>query len=77
MFGKVLAGVAAISLVAAPVAAQEASIERSAAAITQGEGLEGENSTGLLAMLAVIAIIVTTAIIVSDDDDADDQPTSP
>lgn len=76
MFGKVLTSLAAISLVATPVAAQEAEIERSAAVIGEAEGIAGENG-GLLAMFAVIAIIVGVAIVVSTDDDLEEAPTSP
>ncbi|MEH6790770.1 hypothetical protein [Parasphingorhabdus sp.] len=75
-FGKLAAGIAAVSLVAAPVAAQATgslapAVERVGAASASSEKLEGGNGIliGVLAAAAVIAGI----IIIADDDD----PTSP
>ena len=74
MFAKILTSVAALSLVATPVAAQEAAAERQAAIIEQSEALEGQ-SGGLLALFAVVAIILGVAILTADDED--DEPASP
>lgn len=75
MIGKVLSGIAALSLVAAPVAAQEMAGDsaRSAAFIAEGESVAGE-SAGLLALAAVVAAIAAAFLITGSDDD---QPTSP
>ncbi|MEQ8744382.1 hypothetical protein [Parasphingorhabdus sp.] len=75
-FGKLAAAVAAVSLVAAPVAAQAVNSSASAAqrvgAISPfDEKLEGENGI-LIALLAAAAVIAGIIIIAGDND-----PTSP
>ena len=75
-FGKLAAGFAAVSLVAAPVAAQAANsvapaVERVAASSTSSEKLEGEN--GILIAVLAAAAVIAGIIIIADDDD----PTSP
>tara|TARA_R110000824_G_scaffold95771_4_gene230050 strand:+ start:449 stop:682 length:234 start_codon:yes stop_codon:yes gene_type:complete len=75
-FGKLAAGFAAVSLAAAPVAAQAANsaapaVERIAATSTASENLEGEN--GILIAVLAAAAVIAGIIIIADDDD----PTSP
>tara|TARA_R110001599_G_scaffold169808_1_gene359802 strand:- start:62 stop:355 length:294 start_codon:yes stop_codon:yes gene_type:complete len=75
-FGNLAAAVAAVSLVAAPVAAQAVSsfaptIERAGAKSAASEQLEGENGI-LIALLAAAAVIAGIIIIAGDND-----PTSP
>ena len=75
-FGKLAAGIAAVSLVAAPVAAQVAgstapAVERLGAKSTSEEKLEGQN--GILIALLAAAAVIAGIIIIADDDD----PTSP
>ena len=75
-FGKLAAGIAAVSLVAAPVAAQVASsaapaVERIGAKSSSAEKLEGQN--GILIALLAAAAVIAGIIIIADDDD----PTSP
>jgi hypothetical protein len=74
-FGKLAAGVAAISLVAAPVAAQSANspapaVERIGANSSSSEKLEGEN--GILIAIPAAAVIAGIIIIADDN-----EPTSP
>ncbi|WP_417590737.1 hypothetical protein [Parasphingorhabdus sp.] len=76
-FGKLAAGVAAVSLIAAPVAAQAANsvapaVERIGGVSSSEEKLEGSNGI-LIAVLAAAAVIAGIIIIADDDDD----PTSP
>ena len=62
-FGKLAAGFAAVSLIAAPVAAQAApAVERIAATSSSSEQLEGENGI-LIALLAAAAVIAGIIII--------------
>lgn len=71
-FGKLAAGIAAVSLIAAPVAAQAApAVERIAAKSASSEKLEGQN--GILIALLAAAAVIAGIIIIADDDD----PTSP
>lgn len=75
-FGKLAAGIAAVSLVAAPVAAQSANsrataVERIGADSVSSEKLEGEN--GILIALLAAAAVIAGIIIIADDND----PTSP
>ena len=75
-FGKLAAGFAALSLVAAPVAAQSANsvapaVERVGAKSSTSDKLEGEN--GILIALLAAAAVIAGIIIIADDDD----PTSP
>jgi len=76
-FGKLAAGIAAISLVAAPVAAQSVNnvapaVDRVAAQSSSSEELEGEN--GILIAVLAAAAVIAGIIIIADDDD---EPTSP
>jgi hypothetical protein len=68
---KILAAAAAVSLTAAPVAAQAAKVEgaRSSEAI-EGEEVGGSFLIPLLAIIAVVAAIVLVS-------GGDDEPTSP
>lgn len=77
MIGRTLSAFAAMSLVAAPVAAQEAmSNARGAAPVAAGEEAAGGTELiGLLAFLAVIAGIVV--VVNSSDDDGTPAPVSP
>lgn len=75
-FGKLTAALAAVSLVAAPVAAQVSSSpassgERVAANVGLPERLEGEN--GILIAILAAAAVIAGIIIIADDND----PTSP
>lgn len=74
-FGKLTAALAAVSLVAAPVAAQvsssPASSGRVAANVGLPERLEGEN--GILIAILAAAAVIAGIIIIADDND----PTSP
>jgi len=75
-FGKLAASVAAVTLVAAPVAAQSANssapaVERVGANSSSAEQLEGEN--GILIALLAAAAVIAGIIIIADDND----PTSP
>lgn len=75
-FGKMAAGVAALSLVTAPVAAQSVdsrapAVDRVGANSTDSEQLEGEN--GILIAVLAAAAVIAGIIIIADDDD----PTSP
>ncbi|MEH6827565.1 hypothetical protein [Parasphingorhabdus sp.] len=75
-FGKLAAGVAAISLVAAPVAAQSANssapaVERIGVSSSSSEKLEGEN--GILIAILAAAAVIAGIIIIADDN----EPTSP
>jgi len=76
-FGKLAAGIAALSLVAAPVAAQAANsvapaVERIAAkSSSSSEKLEG--GSGILIAVLAAAAVIGGIIIIADDDD----PTSP
>ena len=74
-FGKLAAGFAAVSLVAAPVAAQMSNSKAPAvervSATSSSEKLEGEN--GILIALLAAAAVIAGIIIIADDDD----PTSP
>jgi hypothetical protein len=71
--GKVLAATAAISLTAAPIAAQAASGVESARSGTQAEG-EAIGGSLLLPLLALAALIAVVVVIASDDDES---PASP
>jgi len=75
-FGKIAASFAAMSLIAAPVAAQASNsaapaVERVSAQYASEENLEGEN--GILIALLAAAAVIAGIIIIADDDD----PTSP
>ena len=75
-FGKLAAILAAVTLVASPVAAQSAnsvvpSVQRVGAKPVSLEKLEGEN--GILIALLAAAAVVAGIIIIADDND----PTSP
>ncbi len=75
-FGKLAAGIAAVSLIAAPVAAQVSNsaapaVERIGATSTSSEELEG--GSGILIALLAAAAVIAGIIIIADDDD----PTSP
>lgn len=74
-FGKLAAGIAAASLITAPVAAQVASVsapaERVGASSTSSEELEG--GSGILIALLAAAAVIAGIIIIADDD----EPTSP
>lgn len=75
-FGKLAAGIAAVSLVAAPVAAQSVNsvapaVERVSANSSSSEKLEGEN--GILIAILAAAAVIAGIIIIADDND----PTSP
>lgn len=74
MTGRILASVAALSLAAAPVAAQDiaADAARDAAPVANSEKMTGEN--GLFALLGVIGVIVAVFLITEGTDPA---PTSP
>jgi hypothetical protein len=75
-FGKLAAGIAAVSLVAAPVAAQSANslapaVERAGANSSSSENLEGSN--GILIAILAAAAVIGGIIIIADDNN----PTSP
>ncbi len=70
MTGRILASVAALSLAAAPVAAQD--IARDAAPISNSEEMAGE--TGLFALIGVVGAIIAVFLIT---DGTDPLPTSP
>ena len=75
-FGKLAAGMAALTLVAAPVAAQASdrvapAVDRVAATSSSSEKLEGEN--GILIAVLAAAAVIAGIIIIADDDN----PTSP
>jgi len=72
-FNKLAAATAALSLVAAPVAAQSVApaVEHVAATNAGGEQLEGEN--GILIAILAAAAVIAGIIIIADHDD----PTSP
>lgn len=74
MIKNMLAGLAAVSLAATPVAAQE-NAARDAAPVESSEKFLGENG-GLFALILVVGIIVAVGIITSDDNEVD-RPTSP
>ena len=77
MIRSILASVAAVSLAAAPVAAQAAPA-RSATPIGESEGIAGDNAIGWAA-LAVLVVAMAVILIddLSDDDDDIDVPVSP
>lgn len=75
-FGKLAAGIAAVSLIAAPVAAQAVNsvapaVERVGGTSSSSEKLEGGN--GILIAILAAAAVVAGIIIIADDND----PTSP
>jgi hypothetical protein len=75
-FGKLAAGLAVMSLVAAPVVAQSTSslapaVERVSANSSSSEKLEGGN--GILIAILAAAAVIAGIIIIADDDN----PTSP
>ncbi|WP_417622201.1 hypothetical protein [Parasphingorhabdus sp.] len=75
-FGKLAAGIAAVSLVAAPAAAQTSNsmapaVERIGAKSTSSEKLEGQN--GILIAVLAAAVVIGGIVLIADDDD----PTSP
>lgn len=73
MTGKILASLASLSLIAAPVAAQDIAADaRDAAPIVDAEQMEAGGG-GLFALLGVIAVIVTVLLVT----DGADAPTSP
>ena len=74
--GKLAASLAAVTLIAAPVAAQASnsvapSVERVAATSSSSEKVEGEN--GILIAVLAAAAVIAGIIIIADDND----PTSP
>jgi hypothetical protein len=75
-FGKLAASFAALSLIAAPVAAQAVNsvapaVERIGATSSSSEKLEG--NSGILIGILAAAAVIAGIIIIADDDD----PTSP
>ena len=70
---KILTAAAAVSLIAAPVAAQAAD-----ASLRAGSAEKGENIAGVSPFILVIAaaVVIATALIIADDDN-NNNPVSP
>ena len=73
MFKKAAISLAALSVIAAPVAASAASGVRAASATSGASELEG-NSSWIIGLLGLLAGITAMVLIADDDDDA---PVSP
>ena len=72
MLHKPLSAIAALSLVAAPVALHAA--PRAASPVAESEELAG---AATLPLIAAILAVVVGAVIIAVDDDEDDAPVSP